>query len=230
MNTKTPTENIKSFICDLGVDIVGIADLSKLVNMPVGLKIDLKDLFDKYLYAIVIGAQYGKVSKGASGDETGLYLEKIAYDVMEYLEKKNKRYLVIHPEDEYNPENRMGLLSLKILAKEAGIGWQGRSLLVVSPEYGPIHRLIAILTDLHLDPSRPLKNQCNNCTICIDKCPKGSLTLCQFDDHPNSRRDVLNIKSCLGDNGCMVCILTCPYLKKVGRFKLFIEKGDWYDL
>lgn len=219
MNTKTPTENIKSFICNLGVDIVGIADLSKLVNMPVGLKIDLKDLFDKYLYAIVIGAQYGKVSKDASGDETALYLEKIAYDVMGYLEKKNMRYLVIHPEDEYDPGNRMGLLSLKILAKEAGIGWQGRSLLIVSPDYGPIHRLIAILTNMHLDPNRPLKNQCKNCTICIDKCPKQSLTLCQFDDHPNSRRDVLNIKSCLGDNGCMVCILKCPYLIKIGRLQ-----------
>ncbi len=92
------------------------------------------------------------------------------------------------------------------------IGWQGRSLLIVSPDYGPIHRLIAILTNMHLDPDRPLKNQCKNCTVCIDKCPKESLTLCQFDDHPNSRRDVLDISSCLGDNGCMVCILKCPYL------------------
>ena len=66
---------------------------------------------NKWLYAIVIGAQYGKVSKGSSGDETALYLEKIAYDVMGYLEKKNMRYLVIHPEDEYDPGNRMGLLS-----------------------------------------------------------------------------------------------------------------------
>ena len=100
-----------------------------------------------------------KISLVASGDETSLYLEKIAYDVMEYLKKMNMRYLVIHPEDEYDPGNRMGLLSLKILAKEAGIGWQGKSLLIVSPDYGPIHRLIAILTNMHLDPNRPLKNQ-----------------------------------------------------------------------
>jgi hypothetical protein len=91
MNTKTSTENIKSFIYNLGVDIAGTADLSKLVNMPVGLKIDLRDLFHKYLYAIVIGAQYGKVSKSAPGDETALYLEKIANDIMGYLEKRNMR-------------------------------------------------------------------------------------------------------------------------------------------
>ncbi len=211
------TENFKSFIYNFGVDIVGIADMSKLVNMPVGLKINLSELFDRYPFAIVIGAQHGKVGKSASGDETALYLEKIAYDVMGYLERKKMRYLVIHPEDEYDPENRMGLLSLKILAKEAGIGWQGRSLLIVSPKYGPIHRLIAILTNMKLRPDKPIKNLCNDCTVCIDKCPKTSLTLCQFENHPESRRDVLDTNSCLGDNGCMVCILKCPYLNKKNR-------------
>lgn len=196
MNTKKYTKNIKSHIYNLGVDIVGIADLSKLVNMQAGLKINLTELFDKYPFAIVIGAQYRKVGKNASGDETALYLEKIAYDVMGYLEEKKMQSLVIHPEDEYDPENRMGLLSLKILAKEAGIGWQGRSLLIVSPEYGPIHRLIAILTNMKLEPDKPIKNRCNDCTVCIDKCPKESLTICQFDNHPKSRRDVLDIKSC----------------------------------
>jgi len=212
MKIKISTKNIKSLIYNLGVDIGGIADMSKLGNMPVGLKINLTQLFKKYPFAIVIGAQYGKVSKSASGDEAALYLEKIAYDVMGYLEEKKMRCLVIHPEDEYDPENRMGLLSLKILTKEAGIGWQGRSFLIVSPEYGPIHRLIAMLTNMKLNPDKPLKNLCKNCTVCIDKCPKKSLTLCQFDNHPNSRQDVLDIKSCLGDNGCMVCILKCPYL------------------
>ena len=133
---------------------------------------------------------------------------------MEYLEKKRYQYLVIHPEDEYDPDKRMGLLSLKILAKYAGIGWQGRSLLVVSPEYGPLHRLIAILTNMKLKPDVPIKNMCGDCAVCIEKCPVNSLTLCHFDNHPGSREDVLDIQTCLGDNGCMVCILNCPYLQK----------------
>ncbi len=183
MNRKTSTQNIKTFIYNLGIDIVGIAELSELGNIPVGLNIDLTELFKKYPFAIVIGAQYGKISKNASGDETALYLEKIAYDVMGYLEKKKYQYLVIHPEDEYDPDNRMGLLSLKILAKQAGIGWQGKSLLIVSPDYGPIHRLIAILTNMNLIPDKSIKNSCKGCTICIDNCPKKSLTACKFYDH-----------------------------------------------
>lgn len=208
------TQYIKSFIHRLEIDIVGIADLSELSNIPVGLSINISDIFKKYPFAIIIGAQYGKISKRASGDETAVYLEKIAYDIMGYLEKKHYQYLVIHPEDEYDPDNRMGLLSLKILAKQAGIGWQGRSLLIISPIYGPIHRLIAILTNMPLNPDEPIQNKCGDCVACIDNCPKKSLTFCQFDDHPNSREEVLNVKSCIGDNGCMVCILKCPYLKK----------------
>ena len=207
----TSTNHIKSFINKLGIDIVGIAELSKLCKMPAGLKINLSELFKKYPYAIVIGAQYGKVNGKASGKETVLFLEKIAYDVMEYLEEKEYQYLVIHPEDEYDPDNRMGLLSLKVLAKQAGLGWQGRSLLTISPSYGPIHRLLAILTNMPLLPDIPIENMCGYCRACIEKCPEKSLTYCQFDDHPNSREEVLDIQTCLGDNGCMVCIIKCPY-------------------
>ena len=208
------TKKLKLFIHNLGIDIVGVASLSGMHNTPVGLNINLSDLFKKYPFAIVIGAQYGKISKSASGDETAIYLEKIAYDIMGYLETKHYQYLVIHPEDEYDPDNRMGLLSLKVLAKQASLGWQGRSLLIISPIYGPIHRLIAILTNMPLNPDEPIQNKCGDCVVCIDKCPKKSLTFCQFDDHPKSREEILDIQTCLGDNGCMVCILKCPYLKK----------------
>jgi epoxyqueuosine reductase QueG len=213
-NTINYTKTIKSYICNLGIDIVGIAGLSALCKIPVGLNIDLPDLFKKYPFAIVIGAQCRKISKHASGDETAVYLEKISYDIMGYLEKKQYQYLVIHPEDEYDPDNRMGLISLKILAKQAGLGWQGRSLLIISPVYGPIHRLIAILTNMPLNPDEPIQNKCGDCMVCVEKCPKKSLTLCRFDDHPDSREDILDVQTCLGDNGCMVCILKCPYLKK----------------
>ncbi len=214
MNAVESTQRLKLFIRSRGIDIVGLADLSKLVNMPAGINISLPEFFKKYPSAIVIGAQYGKIGKNASGDETALYLEKVAYDIMAYLEEKHFQYLVIHPEDEFEPDNRMGLLSLKVLAKQAGIGWQGRSLLIVSPVYGPIHRLIAILTNMSLQPDEPINNRCGECAICIEKCPTKSLTFCQFDDHPNSREEVLNVQSCLGDDGCMVCILGCPYLKE----------------
>jgi epoxyqueuosine reductase len=214
-NISESTINIKSFIRSLGIDLIGIVNLNELNGIPTGLDISPHEIFRQCPYGIILGAQVGKPGKKASGNETALYLEKIAYEVIEYLEERSYKYLVIHPEDEVDLQKRMGLISLKVLARQAGLGWQGRSLLIVSPEYGPIYRLIAILTNMKLETDRPVKNMCGDCTVCIDKCPENSLTLSQFVDHPKSREEVLDIDTCLGDYGCMICIIKCPYFKKV---------------
>jgi len=139
------TESLRKFIEKLEIDIYGIADMHLLKEMETGLPIDLNKFLNMFPYAIVLGAQYGKLGEKASGNETALFLENAAFSIMDYLENKGYRQLIIHTEDEFDPINRLGFMSLKILAKTAGLGWQGRSLLIISPEYGPLHRLIAIL-------------------------------------------------------------------------------------
>ncbi|MFX1468279.1 MAG: 4Fe-4S dicluster domain-containing protein [Promethearchaeota archaeon] len=207
-------ENLRKYIENLDVDIYGIADMKLLTEMETGLPIDTKKFLNMFLYAIVLGAQYGKLGKKASGGKTALFLEEAAFSIMEYLEDKGFRQLIIHTEDEFDPINRKGFMSLKLLAKTAGLGWQGRSLLIISPEYGPLHRLIAILTDLPLQTNQEIKNECGDCRKCIEACPQNALTFVAFEDHPSRREDVLDIKTCLGDNGCLVCLLSCPWLKK----------------
>ncbi|NVM19326.1 MAG: epoxyqueuosine reductase [Candidatus Lokiarchaeota archaeon] len=209
------TENLKKHIKKLGVDIYGIADMQLLKKIETGLPTDMNDFIKMFPYAIVLGAQYGKLGKKASGGKTAFFLEEVAFSIMEYLEERGYRQLIIHTEDEFDPIRRLGFMSLKILAKTAGLGWQGRSLLIISREYGPLHRLIAILTDLPLQTNQIIENECGTCRICIDSCPKNALTFVNFNDHPSRREDVLNINSCLGDNGCMACILPCPWLKKL---------------
>ncbi|MFX0082735.1 MAG: 4Fe-4S binding protein [Candidatus Hodarchaeota archaeon] len=208
------TENLRKYIKNLEIDIYGIGDMKLLTAMETGIPTDLKKFINMFPYAIVLGAQYGKLGKKASGGKTALFLEEAALSIMEYLEDKGYRQLIIHTEDEFDPINRKGFMSLKLLAKTAGLGWQGRSLLIISPDYGPLHRLIAILTDLPLQTNQVIKNICGNCRKCIEACPQNALTFVAFDDHPSCREDVLDIKSCLGDNGCLLCLLSCPWLKK----------------
>ncbi|MFX1241877.1 MAG: hypothetical protein ACFFA7_11575 [Promethearchaeota archaeon] len=211
---KIDTENLRKYINKLEIDVYGIANMNLLKEMETGIPINLEKFLNMFPYAIVLGAQYGKLGKKASSGKTALFLEEAAFSIMEYLEDKGYRQLIIHTEDEFDPINRLGFMSLKLLAKKAGLGWQGRSLLIISPEYGPLHRLIAILTDLPLQTNQVIKNECGDCRKCIEACPKNALTFVAFDDHPSCREDVLNIKTCLGDNGCLVCILSCPRLKK----------------
>lgn len=207
-------ENLRKLINELEVDIYGIADMQLLKEMETGIPVDLNEFIKMFPYAIVLGAHYGKLGKKASGTKTALFLEKAAFSIMEYLENKGYRQLIIHTEDEFDPIHRLGFMSLKILAKTAGLGWQGRSLLIISPEYGPLHRLIAILTDMPLQIDNSIKNECGTCRKCIEACPKNALTFVAFNDHPSLREEVLNIKECLGDKGCLACILPCPWLKK----------------
>lgn len=208
------TEQLKAFVKSQGIDLVGIASLEMLEGMPVGINSGAAAFLQQYRHAVVLGAQLYKFGKRASGSEVSLLMEKAALDVMGYLEERGYPALIVHTEDEFDPIRRMGLLSLKVLAKGAGLGWQGRSLLIISPEYGPIHRWIAVLTNMDLQADRPIPNQCGDCSLCIDRCPKDALTLVPFDDHPQHREDVLDIQACLGDDGCKVCLVVCPWGKQ----------------
>ncbi len=211
----TETDDLRSFVRNLGIDLVGIANLKLLKAMPFGIAFDSESFLKNYPYAIVMGAQLGKLGQKASGKEMSLFLERAALEVVSFLEKRECRGLTVHTEDEFDPINRVGLLSLKVLAKGAGLGWQGRSLVVVSPKYGPIHRLIAVLTSMDLQADVPVPNQCDECSICVKKCPTGALTLMAFEDHPERREDVLDLRTCLGDHGCDVCLVTCPLVRGV---------------
>jgi epoxyqueuosine reductase len=204
-------EELKSFVKGLGVDLVGIADLHSLKGMPLGIPSDAAPFLSHYHCAIVMGAQLGKLGKSAPGTEVSLFLERVARAVVDRLERKGRRVLAVHTEDEFDPVNRVGLVSLKVLAKAAGLGWQGRSLLIVSPRYGPIHRWIGVLTDMELRGSTAIPNQCGDCTLCVEKCPAGALNLVEFDDHPACREDVLDIGLCKGDDGCTECLTVCPW-------------------
>lgn len=205
------TNELTSFVKGLGVDLVGIADLHSLKGMPLGIPSDAARFLDHFHSAIVMGAQLGKLGSSASGTETSMFLERAAMEVVDRLEVERRHVLAVHTEDEFDPVKRVGLMSLKVLAKAAGLGWQGRSLLVVSPEYGPVHRWIGVLTDMKLHNGTAVDNQCGDCALCVEECPTGALKLVEFDDHPVSREDVLDIGLCRGDDGCTECLTVCPW-------------------
>jgi len=206
-------EEFISFVKELGIDLVGIADLDSLKGMPMGIPSNRVSTLRHFHSAVVMGAQLGSLGKSASGTEVSIFLESAALMVVDKLEREGCLVLTIHTEDEFDPVNRIGFMSLKVLAKAAGLGWQGRSLLIVSPEYGPIHRWIAVLTDMELQGGTPIPNQCGSCSLCVQKCPAGALILADFDDHPVRREDVLDIGLCKGDNGCTVCLTVCPWIE-----------------
>ena len=64
----------------------------------------------------------------------------------------------------------------KTVATRAGLGWIGKSGLLVTPQYGGAIRLSSLLTDAELDYDEPVvRSRCGTCGLCVEQCPAGAL-------------------------------------------------------
>jgi ferredoxin len=78
----------------------------------------------------------------------------------------------------------------------AGLGCQGKSLLLVNPEVVPRIRLVTVLTDLDLPADQPLPNGCGKCRECAKACPAGAIKGTPFGDGYASPADAWDVKAC----------------------------------
>lgn len=63
----------------------------------------------------------------------------------------------------------------KPMAAEAGLGWQGKSTILLQKGFGTWLFLGVIITTLELEPSQKEPNRCGSCTRCIDACPTAAI-------------------------------------------------------
>ena len=115
-----------------------------------------------------------------------------------------------------------GPLLERPLAARAGLGWLGKSTMLLAPGFGPWVLLGAIATTLELAPDAPLRKTCGSCTRCIVACPTDAIApdggvldsrLCISYHTIESREPIpreLRVK--FGDwiFGCDDCLDSCP--------------------
>ncbi len=81
--------------------------------------------------------------------------------------------------DELGGETRVtvdyGPLLERPLAARAGLGWLGKSTMLLAPGFGPWVLLGAIATTLAIAPDAPLRKTCGACARCIVACPTGAI-------------------------------------------------------
>ena len=90
---------------------------------------------------------------------------------------KNKAGTIVDYIRKKGYEARLSLtIPLKTSAVKCGLGNQGKNTLLITPNYGPRIRLIAILTTAELNIDQPFKdNLCGDCEKCIIACPTKAL-------------------------------------------------------
>jgi epoxyqueuosine reductase len=107
-------------------------------------------------------------------------------------------------------------------AAQAGIGWHGKSTMLVDPKLGTWFFLGEILTTLELPPDNPQADRCGSCQRCMSACPTGAIT---SPHRLDARRCIsyltielkgsipVELRPLIGDRiyGCDDCLEACPW-------------------
>ncbi len=228
------TERLKGRARALGANLVGVADLELLA----GIETTPADLLAPYTRAVSFAVKLpSAVFEQLEDRPTPLYsqvyqqanalLDTIAFKLSDWIEDQGGNALPIPASLPLDMVHFTSHLSAKAVANAAGLGWQGKSLLIVTPEFGPRVRLATVLTDLPLDADSPLKNRCGNCRACTEACVAQAIRNVNVEFHYASREEALDFSKCaellvnefknlpqIEKPICGICIKVCPWGRK----------------
>jgi epoxyqueuosine reductase len=155
----------------------------------------------------------GKIARYAWGDDYHDLIERKLDKIDEFLREsggRQKCYVDTGPvlERDY--------------AAQAGIGWHGKSTMLIDEQLGTWFFLAEVLTTLELLPDEPVPDRCGTCDRCIKACPTGAITAPHRLD---ARRCIsyltielkgsipLELRPLIGDRifGCDDCLDACPW-------------------
>jgi epoxyqueuosine reductase len=105
-------------------------------------------------------------------------------------------------------------------AVRAGVGWWGKSTMVLVPGAGPWVLLGSVVTDAVLVEDHPMARNCGTCTACLPACPTGAIVapgvldarLCLASWLQSSGVIPRGLRAAVGDRiyGCDDCLTSCP--------------------
>ena len=208
-----------------GIDIFGTSDVSKVVP----------DRFKKTPYALSLGIRLSsvvmeEVKNGPTRNYFHHYrtvntrLDLSALKSVVYLQRLGYDAMAIPASQTTNNRAIAGDFSHKTAANLAGIGFIGKSGLLVTREFGPRVRLVTVLTNLELTGNTMKPPACGSCDLCVKACPCGAITGRQWEPGC-TRDDLVDASLCsaymkqqyamIGRGAvCGICAAVCPFGKK----------------
>jgi epoxyqueuosine reductase len=174
----------------LGADFFGVADLSdahdaildqggagiakypRAISMGISLFDDVVDRLPQRLErAVAIDYRHHCY------DVINQRLDNITSRLSSILQGDGYRVFPIPASKRVDDEKLSGIFSHKMAAHLAGLGWIGKSCLLVTPENGTRVRWATVLTDASLNVTgEPMSEQCGTCNQCVEICPVKAFT------------------------------------------------------
>jgi len=168
------TDRLRQHALGAGAALVGFADITGLAELPRAVVVAMAhspavladpeamptpEYYQEYLD---FNARLDEIAT-----ELGRLIEEAGYRV-----KLNGATV-----GQIDPETLSAPFSHKMAATRAGLGWIGKSALLVTPELGPALRLTSLLTDAPLEVGSPItESECGDCTACQEVCPGNAIS------------------------------------------------------
>jgi epoxyqueuosine reductase QueG len=221
-------ERIRTLLTEQGSDLVGFADVSDLsVEMTGGLPAAV---------SIAVKLDPSVVSEISNGPTQRYYKEykrvnellgKLCRQIADLLTTCGRRAKAIEATSEKFDIRTLSMpVQHKTIATRAGLGWIGKSALLITEEYGPAVRLGSVLTDAELEPGKAVgTSRCGDCQRCVDQCPAGAIIGSNWSvgsmresiyDAFTCRDTAVNLSKHQGIDStiCGICINACPWTQK----------------
>jgi len=236
-------EKLEQEARDMGATYFGIADLS-LTQGGAVTPYEAR-LISEYPLAISVGVPLISSIVDRIGDQTDVFalhnywfhvyqvinplIDQITRSLSSILVFEKHSALSVPASQTIDIKNSYGIFSNKMAASLSGLGWIGKSCLLITPDRGPRVRWGTILTDASLEAGTPMKEKCGECTECVEACPAQAFTGKAFA--PSESREIRMIvkrhtqfvsarEKNIGKSVCGVCVHICPFGKEKGGKKL----------
>ena len=149
-----------------------------------------------------------------------LLIDQITRRLSSILAYEKHSALSVPASQAVDMKNYYAIFSNKMAASLSGLGWIGKSCLLITPDLGPRVRWGTILTDAPLETGTPMKVNCGSCTICVEACPAQAFTGKNFvPSEPREMRMIIQRHTQFQDERekntgvrmCGVCVNICPF-------------------
>lgn len=253
MDYRALKQEIIEYSREIGIDKIGFASAAPFTELKdrllrqqaldyqsgfeekdINKRVEPSRIFDEPRSIIAIALAYPSKMresvKGKQGARRGIFCraswgEDYHTVLRDRLSKLEAFIAAKAPEARFRSMVDTGELSDRAVAERAGIGWSGKNTSIITPEFGSYVYLGEMITNLPLEPDKPIENRCGTCTKCLDACPTGALVqggqlnakrciafLTQTKDFmPAEFRDKLGNRL----YGCDTCQTVCPENKGI---------------